>query len=131
MAGAGTPYPSHPSGERPCCFCARSPHVRELVRLALLEIGTDDLEAAFAKAAENFVLRVWYDGSAAARVPMDCYQPLDMLDQSRRWADAAAKRHIAELEEVRDALGAATRAKDEAERVADDLRKAVADKERG
>jgi hypothetical protein len=51
---AATPFPSCPSGERPCMFCIRN------------------------SMPVHIELKTWYDGSAPYKVPMDCYHSCDM-----------------------------------------------------
>lgn len=67
----GAPFPSGPSGERPCCFCIRNPKLVELNE-------TNDLPA------------LWYNGIEPVKVPMDCYSSQDMRDQSNQWSKEAA-----------------------------------------
>jgi hypothetical protein len=67
-SAADVPYPSGPSGERPCHFCKRNPDW------------------------EKMQLRVWYDGSEPLKVPMDCYCGRDMDIQVKEWLTAETKR---------------------------------------
>ena len=55
-------YPGMPSGERPCHFCLRNKDRKDPP-----------------------VTNCWYDGSAPVKIPMDCYHPIDMLDQMAAW----------------------------------------------
>jgi hypothetical protein len=68
-SAASEPFPGMPSGERPCCFCARNPRNKEFLRKG----ETPPYEVA-----------AWYGGKIApARLPMDCYHTLDMKEQLR------------------------------------------------
>lgn len=71
----GRKFPSGPSGERPCFFCVRNPN-RE-------KWQADQVES------HGKELREWYDGSPIAFYPMDAYQPIDMIEQQRRWEEKA------------------------------------------
>lgn len=72
----GAPFPSGPSGERPCFFCVRNKD-RETWQANREEDG-------------NPKLMQWYDGSPIAFYPMDAYSTIDMKEQQRRW-EAKAK----------------------------------------
>lgn len=70
-SASGIPYPGHPSGERPCCFCVRNP---ELAR-------TSDV------CRDSDGNGVWYDGKTPAyKTPMDNYIATDRLQQERLFA---------------------------------------------
>ena len=69
--GGGEPFPSAPSGERPCFFCVRN---RE----------REQWQADFEKRHGRRLLE-WYDGSPIAFYPMDAYQTIDMKEQQERW----------------------------------------------
>lgn len=56
----GADFPGLPSGERPCHFCIRN-----------------------AKRDLGLQLTTWYDGTPAVKVPMDCYQTIDMINQEQ------------------------------------------------
>lgn len=58
-------YPGHPSGERPCAFCVRNPERQDPP-----------------------IVDKWYDQSEPVKVPMDCYQTIDMKRQHERWYKA-------------------------------------------
>lgn len=62
------PWPGGPSGERPCQFCIRNP---------LSRWPDEDDEHR------------WYDGSEPLSLPMDCYQPPDMVSQVDIWIRSA------------------------------------------
>lgn len=68
----GAPFPSGPSGERPCCFCVRN----------------KDREKWQAERAKDGLpeLREWYDGSPIAFYPMDAYTTIDGIEQQSRWS---------------------------------------------
>ena len=66
-------YPGGPSGERPCMFCVRN-------------AGWEIAQERF-KERTGHRLEVWYDGSPAVKIPMDCYHSLDMLDQFSAWGE--------------------------------------------
>ena len=71
-------YPGAPSGERPCMFCIRNPTWEEAQKKFEERTGHR--------------LVVWYDGTPAVKVPMDCYHSLDMLDQfSNRYKEHESK----------------------------------------
>jgi hypothetical protein len=65
------PFPSGPSGERPCGFCVRNPSVDP-------ETGVDP------NYAESY-RPVWYDGSQPIKTPMDNYIATDRLQQEFAW----------------------------------------------
>ncbi len=83
-------FPGEPSGERPCAFCIRNP--KREVQLA--EDKKMSPESYIHKPGEpnfNAFEGRWYDGSPAIKVPMDCYQPIDMMEQSSAWEDQQEK----------------------------------------
>lgn len=71
-------FPGKPSGERPCCFCIRNAARSQWKAIAKAQ-GHDVETGPWSGK--------WYDGSPAVRVPMDCYQPLDMFNQHRAWEE--------------------------------------------
>jgi hypothetical protein len=73
----GEPYPGKPSGERPCFFCVRNTERELWIARAGIHGKLAPLHPSNG---------VWYDSSFAVKVPMDCYRPLDMMDQMRAWA---------------------------------------------
>ena len=77
-SAASTDYPGGPSGERPCMFCIRNPD---------WEQGQKEFEKR-----TGHRLEVWYDGSPAVKIPMDCYHSLDMLDQISKWEELDGRR---------------------------------------
>lgn len=78
------PWPSAPSGERPCQFCVRNP----FIELAL----------------ENSPDILWYDGSEPVKRPMDAYQTMDMREQVRVWIREAKAVTPEEKQETLEAL---------------------------
>ncbi len=66
-SAAGEPWPSGPSGERPCGFCIRNP----------LQHLSDPEQ------------HKWYDGSEPVSVPMDCYCTIDYGKQVHVWIETA------------------------------------------
>lgn len=73
-SAASYPFPSFPSGERPCGFCIRNPEVTE----------EQPVDPGYGEGYKP----TWYDGSEPVRVPMDCYHTVDMKQQMQRWAEA-------------------------------------------
>lgn len=67
----GAPFPSGPSGERPCFFCIRNKD---------REKWQEDIKKRHGKP-----LMQWYDGTPIAFYPMDVYTPIDMKEQVDRW----------------------------------------------
>lgn len=65
------PFPSFPSGERPCFFCVRNPK-------------REEWQADHKKSFGN-ELKEWYNGSPIAFYPMDAYITIDMQEQIDRW----------------------------------------------
>jgi hypothetical protein len=97
-SAAGVEYPGHPSGERPCAFCIRNPWTgddghpepHEFVpsgenRIYLGEEQDDEACKTCRDSRRHPVHGVWYDGSPAVKVPMDCYHSLDFKNQIRSW----------------------------------------------
>lgn len=70
-SAGGEPFPSFPSGERPCCFCVRNPKREEWAR-DRAEHGEPKIDK-------------WYDSSPIAFYPMDAYCPIDLKEQIDRW----------------------------------------------
>lgn len=70
-SASSEPFPSKPSGERPCFFCIRNP---ERVKW----------QTQF-KERQGSELKEWYDGTPIAFYPLDAYQTLDMLEQEKRF----------------------------------------------
>ena len=70
-SSAEVDFPGKPSGERPCFFCVRNKN---------REKWQEDF-----KKIHGFELKEWYDQSPIAFYPMDCYQPIDMIEQQERW----------------------------------------------
>lgn len=87
-SAASADFPGHPSGERPCGFCVRNPEHEE--QIAELEEKRARYVAEHPDANPRSLVS-WYDGSPPIKVPMDCYQSVDMLMQVRAWATADAK----------------------------------------
>ena len=81
-SAAGEPWPSRPSGERPCGFCVRN---REA------HLYMDDYP------------RTWYDGSEPVALPMDCYQTVDMRQQVGVWVEEAEAKGTAALKSFLEA----------------------------
>ena len=80
-SAAGEPYPSKPSGERPCCFCVRNPEREEWAKDKTTERseGLKDNKGNprdFNPFAANL-----YNGAPALYNPMDNYVTLDKMDQ--------------------------------------------------
>lgn len=67
-SASSAPPPGYPSGERPCGFCVRHPMIRSLRKVP----PGDHIE--------GFEPR-WYDGTPPVKLPMDCYQTVDMIYQ--------------------------------------------------
>lgn len=67
----GAPFPSGPSGERPCFFCVRNKDREAWQAVQIKEYGKP--------------LQAWYDGSPIAFYPMDAYMTIDISEQVRRW----------------------------------------------
>jgi hypothetical protein len=78
-SAGSAPFPSHPSGERPCCFCIRNPKREEQAKNAM------ENQPGLKDASHNPWAGKWYDGSDAVSVPMDCYHTVDMKMQFSRW----------------------------------------------
>ena len=79
-SAASAPFPGQPSGERPCCFCTRNAQRKESLR----EMAKYYRDGVLPEKHPAF--GVWYDGSAAIKVPMDCYHSVDMKDQILTWS---------------------------------------------
>lgn len=77
-SAASAPFPGHPSGERPCCFCSRNPD---------REIWLEKAKTYWEKwdSDHNPFTGHWYNGSKAWKVPMDNYCSLDRLIQEMNW----------------------------------------------
>lgn len=75
----GTEFPGMPSGERPCCFCVRNPKREEWLKEEQQAGRTPAPDAKDGKNYDPFTGH-WYNGAPALRVPMDCYQSLDMQE---------------------------------------------------
>lgn len=88
-SAANIPFPSRPSGERPCGFCIRN-------RTRSTYDNNDDPR--------------WYDGSPPIRNPMDCYHPLDIKDQYQAWLQEA---EILGAEALNRVIDLRTRLKDD------------------
>lgn len=82
-SASGAPFPGHPSGERPCCFCVRNPQANpDLLHPA----GGDFSECGeFGKRAKQAGPHdgIWYGGTPAYRTPMDNYIATDRLTQQK------------------------------------------------
>lgn len=80
-SAAGEPWPSQPSGERPCQFCIRNRtwHLSE---------------------PES---HRWYDGTEPIAVPMDAYQTLEMRQQNAVWHDTAKNDGVRHLQDAIEA----------------------------
>lgn len=76
-------FPGRPSGERPCFFC-----VRNTEREAWIDEAKKMSGQIPPKHPAN---GVWYNGTQAMKVPMDCYQSCDMLRQSHLWNGGSDK----------------------------------------
>lgn len=70
-AEADGKFPGKPSEGRPCCFCIRNPE-KDIYK----KPGMPDC---------------WCDESKPVRLPMDCYQSLDMFDQVEVWCNSKGK----------------------------------------
>lgn len=75
-SAANLPFPSCPSGERPCCFCIRNPVHKS------------------GEKKPGEIVDVWYDGSMPVKMPMDCYHSLDMKQQMRQWDEDSADQYL-------------------------------------
>lgn len=77
------PWPSRPSGERPCCYCVRNPEREEWLKRseASIERKPDEDGFDFNPFAGNR-----YNGRPALKNPMDNYVTLDHQDQEQ-WDD--------------------------------------------
>jgi hypothetical protein len=84
-SASGAPFPGHPSGERPCLFCARNPRRDP----SMLSKDTEAFrEGPLGKRFLAYGGRigedgVWYGGAPAFKTPMDCYIATDRLQQQR------------------------------------------------
>lgn len=81
-SAASAPFPSHPSGERPCCFCVRNPEREEWAKGQPTERDPKPDNEGTLRDFNPFAGN-WYNGAPAVKVPMDCYTTLDMMDQER------------------------------------------------
>lgn len=79
------PWPSAPSGERPCGFCIRNPFTEHALQQSTQPV-------------------TWYDGAEPVSVPMDAYYSLDMRDQILEWIKDARAPTPEEKQEAVDRL---------------------------
>lgn len=86
----GMKFPGAPSGERPCAFCIRNPEREKQLHEAKKKVPEWFVHKSGDPNFNAYEGR-WYDGSPAVKVPMDCYQPIDMMDQSTFWDDQQQK----------------------------------------
>lgn len=77
-SAADTPYPSAPSGERPCSFCVRNRVLRK------------ERAAPPSNYVKGFV-PTWYDGTPPTKLPLDAYITADRMDEQRAWDKASHK----------------------------------------
>lgn len=82
---AGASFPGKPSGERPCFFCVRNVQREQWCKEHLSECNGTCTVDGKAVDCRHPAHGVWYDGSKAVKVPMDCYRPCDMLNQIQTW----------------------------------------------
>lgn len=99
-SASGAPFPGHPSGERPCCFCVRNPGADPSV----LHPDPDfEGETPYTERLKRYRADpdggVWYGGTPAWKTPMDNYIATDRLQQERIFAQLdAVERGDAEVE---------------------------------
>jgi len=87
-SAAGEPFPSRPSGERPCCFCIRNPEGQHVDMLHPADDAPEPADERGRRYRERAAMGtrddgVWYDGTPAFQTPMDCYISTDRLQQQR------------------------------------------------
>jgi len=68
------PFPSGPSGERPCCFC-----VRNVDLPAMLEGMRRNNVAHFMPDVYGKTWTAFYNNAPMRKCPMDCYISTDMI----------------------------------------------------
>jgi len=77
-----SPYPSRPSGERPCCTCIRNPEREKWGEDKLDELRIIEDDHGNARCFDPFA-GFAYNGAPYVRSPMDNYVTLDQRDQER------------------------------------------------
>lgn len=76
------PYPSHPSGERPCCSCIRNPDRGSSPDDIEIEIGDDGHARLFDPWQGTM-----YNGAPRTHHPADNYVTMDHLDDDKFLSD--------------------------------------------
>jgi hypothetical protein len=81
-SAAGQPFPSRPSGERPCCSCVRNPELEDWAKESKVESRVTVDDHGTARDFNPFTGHA-YNGAPYVHWPMDNYITLDQHDQER------------------------------------------------